>query len=73
MKRVGALLTAILIISSCSGVQHAVREEFHKANISRGKLENQEMQACAAALRQAGHRDVMQVTGGVAEYRGRGD
>lgn len=47
MKRVGALLTAILIISRCSGVQRAVREEFNKANFSRGKLGNQEMPAGA--------------------------
>jgi hypothetical protein len=67
MKLVSVLLTILLIIS-CGTVQHAVQDEVAKASVSRGKLGGQELTACAAALRQAGHKDVLRVTGGTSAY-----
>jgi hypothetical protein len=67
MKKVG-LLFGLLFIMSCGTLHQAVQNEVVKASVNRGRLGNQEMKACAAALRQAGHKDVLRVNGGTSEY-----
>jgi hypothetical protein len=63
-----ALLFGLLLIVSCGSVQQAVQQEVVKASVNRGRLDNQEMQACTEALRRAGHKDVLRVNGGTSEY-----
>ncbi len=67
MKRLGVFL-AMLCLMSCGTVHHAIEEEVSKASVSRGRLGGQELETCAVALRQAGHRDVVRVIGGTSEY-----
>lgn len=70
MQRITFLapLLALLCLAGCGTVHHTVRDEVTKASVSRGKLGGQELTACTAALRQAGHRDVLRVIGGASEY-----
>ena len=66
--RLICLLVAALLIGSCGTVQNAVQDEIAKASVNRSRLDPQEMRACADALRRAGHRDIVRVTGGTSEY-----
>ncbi len=62
------LLLSLLCLAGCGTAHHTVRDEVAKASVSRGRLGGQDLAACDAALRQAGHKDVLRMLGGTSEY-----